>query len=82
MPPLDSPKNDLQLFCENVVYIRKKYRITLTSMARRLHTTVATLKRIENGEMPKKVTVEMLINVCQSFGYRPSELFLPFCGEI
>ena len=81
MAMTDSPKNDLQVFCDNIVYLRKKHQISVTTMARRLHITPKTLKTIESGEMPKCVTIKILLYICEMYRYRPNELFLPMYGE-
>ena len=51
-------------------------------MAKILHTTVKSLKSIENGKIPSRVSVRIVINASVAFKCKAADLFLESLGEL
>lgn len=61
--------NDLQLhnFASNIRALRQRAGLTKTAMARILHTSVRTVSRLEKGEIPVRLSAEVLFHAGQYF---------------
>lgn len=70
MKPTTS-KQELQIFSQNIVWLRKRYCLSKKAMARLLQISVRSLTRIEQGNFPPRVTVEIFFHVEDHFGIPP-----------
>ena len=64
----------LAVFCANIRYLRKSRGLTQQQMAQLLHISVGYVRRLERGEVPPRLTVEILQYVYISFGISPAVL--------
>lgn len=65
---------DIEILCRNLLYLRKKRRLTQKEMAKLLGIGVGSLRRIERGELPPGVGCGMLFNAHSAFGIPPAVL--------
>lgn len=67
-------QSDLDIFCENIKWLRAKHNLSKQKMAQMLHISVRTLNRIEQGEVPPRISVDPLYWIYDHFGILPSEI--------
>lgn len=70
-------KPHLQIFCENIRYLRKNNNLSRTAMAKRLGVSVRTLDSIEAGILPQNTSVHIFFRTNQAFGIPIERLFAP-----
>lgn len=68
-------KKSLEFFVYNVSWLRNHYGIKKKTMAELLGIGVGSLNKIEKGELPPRLTVEIIFNIQNYFGIHPKELF-------
>lgn len=68
-------------FMHNVSYIRKHYGLSKKKMAELLDIGVGSLNKIENGEIPPRLSVEILFNIYDNFGIYPQDMLGRRLGE-
>lgn len=62
-------------FARNFLFLRRENKLTQKQMAEKLKTSIYTVRKIEHGTVPKKLSVKLLINIYQTFGVCAKELF-------
>ena len=67
--------SDVKLFCNNVKVLRLIFKLTKREMAEKLGISLGALTTIENGKLPRKLDVSIVIRLHESFGLTPSEIF-------
>ena len=69
-------ENDKQLlnFCENVKFLRECYGFTQTEMAKKMGISVKSLRKIENGEVPPRLSCVVLFKIQHEFGIEPTRM--------
>ena len=70
-------KNELEIFMENVVFLRKTHGFSKRKMAELLCISVAALSKIENGVFPKKLDVDVVWQIFDVFNIPPGRIFVP-----
>jgi len=65
-------QEEYDIVCENIRYLRKKYGLSRTAMARRLHITVRTLDLLEAGIFPDRIRIGIFFHVWQAFDVPPT----------
>ncbi len=68
---------ELLIFCSNVKKLRQRSGLSKTKMAKTIHVGVKTLQKIEEGELPPRVSSEVIFWLADSFGLKSDELFKP-----
>ena len=68
---------DTAVFCQNIKRLREKNRLSKRQMARILHIGTKSLTMLENGIIPPRMDVAVLIYISSYFRVRPDMLFLP-----
>lgn len=66
---------DIEIFCENIKKLRKQHNLTKKEMARKLRISIPTLNIIEKGELPKRLTVDIIYAIVDEFNIRADDLF-------
>ena len=66
---------ELEMFCHNMREIRRHYGISKKKMAELLGIGVGSLCQIEQGVIPSRLTVEILLAVQKQFKINPDILF-------
>ena len=72
---------DVQIFCENFRYLRRSRGLTQKQMAQRLQISVGYVRRIEKGEHPPRMTVEVIFQIFRVFGITPGRQFSEILSE-
>ena len=67
----------IQQFCANIRYLREREGLSKTRMAKIMGVTTATLTKIEEGTLPHRVGVKVLLRLSDQFGIRLNHFFLP-----
>ena len=58
----------MEYLSHNVLYLRKKHKITKKEMAEILGIGIKTLNKIEQGLLPPTLSVEVLFSIREHFG--------------
>lgn len=69
----ESNKREWENFVYNVAWLRKHYGISKKNMAKLLRIGVGTLTKIENGELPPRLSVKVIFNIHSCFGINPRD---------
>ena len=64
-------ERELKNFCRNVAWLRKQNGLSKREMAKRLGIGIATLDKIERGEFPSRMGIEVLFSIQKHFGISP-----------
>ena len=65
-------EKEIKIFCINVKTIRQHERLSKKEMAKILHIGTRSLTMIENGILPPRIGVDILMRIHRRFGFRPS----------
>lgn len=68
-------KDEIKNLANNIVRIRKEYGLSKKEMAKILGISIESLRKIEKGEIPLKMSVEVIFEIYDYFGITPKELF-------
>lgn len=60
----------------NLYLIRKKNGLTQKEMAKRIGIGINTLRQLEKGTIPSRVSVGLIFNISNEFNIEPYELFI------
>jgi len=63
-------------FGQNIRHLRESGGYSYTETAKALHTTVKTLKLIESGTIPSRVSINTIWYAADFFGIPPASLLL------
>ncbi len=66
-----------QIFCENIKILREKNNFSQTQMAQKLGVSLKTLRFLENGTLPPRVSVKIIYNIHNNFGIEIQDIFSP-----
>lgn len=66
---------DLEIFCENFRWMRQHHGLTQKQMAQCLEISVGYVRRLERGELPPRLGVEIFLRIYRKFGISPSRQF-------
>ena len=64
----------INLFCENIKYLRKKHNLSKAEMAKRLNVGIGSITSIENGILPPRLSTRVLITIEESFNVSASKI--------
>ncbi len=70
-------KKDVLIFCYNIRFLRRKYKLSRAEMAKRLGIGVQTLRALEKDEIPSRLSCEILFRIYNEFGICPKNIFSP-----
>lgn len=70
-------KNDVQILCQNIKFLRQKHKLSKNKMAQILGVSMKTLNCIENGILPPRLSCEILFRIQHHFDILPQHLFIP-----
>lgn len=77
----ETKKIDMSDFAHNVAWLRKYYCIPKKRMAQLLGISIGSLNKLEKGEIPPRITVEVLFNIYVAFRIPPGEQLTRRFGE-
>lgn len=69
-----STKRELQIFCENIKYLRSANNLSKTTMTKKLGVCKKTLESLEKGVVPKRMSYKVLQNIYSNFGIKPDDI--------
>ena len=69
--------NEIKIFTDNVLYLRKSHGYTQKQMAARLDISVYQLRLLEKGVLPKSLSTAVLFRIHDAFSIHPKDLFHP-----
>jgi len=67
--------DDINNFINNIAYLRKKSGLSKKEMATVLNISIYALNKIERGELPEKLSVEIVFNLQKHFKISPEKQF-------
>lgn len=68
-------RKELKNFCCNVKKIKQDYNLSDEKLMKIMHTSRKSLKSIKNGEIPERVSVEILFHLNNYFNIDIPSLF-------
>lgn len=68
------PHKELENFCRNILSLRKLHNLSQKQMAEKLHIGVESLKKIEAGQVPPRLRIDVLFYIQKHFGYTPAQI--------
>ena len=69
--------NEIKIFTDNVLYLRKSYGYTQKQMADRLDISLYQLRLLEKGILLKSLSTAVLFRIHDFFAIHPKYLFRP-----
>lgn len=66
---------DIKQFLENIVYLRKYHNLSKKKMAQILGIGIGSYNKIEQGELPERLNVDVIFNITEYFKIPPARLF-------
>ncbi|MBR5535077.1 MAG: helix-turn-helix transcriptional regulator [Clostridia bacterium] len=66
---------DEEIFCNNIKRLREKHKLSKKEMAKKLGISTYSLRIIEEGRFPEKLTVDIFGYLMDEFKILPSEIF-------
>ena len=67
--------NEIKNFINNIAYLRKKNGLSKKEMATILNISIYALNKIERGELPPKLSIEIIFNLQKHFKILPEKQF-------
>ena len=64
-----------QIIARNILYLRKKHNLTKAAMAQLLGICVRGLSRLESGELPPRMSINVLYRISYIFHVKSHDLF-------
>ncbi len=68
-------KQEMDNFAYNIKFLREKHNISKTKMSDILGISFNSLNKIESGQMPKRMSVDVVFRAEQYFGVKCHLLF-------
>lgn len=68
---------ELLYLCRNIKYLRNVHKISKKEMASILGIGVKSLRLIEKGIVPSRLSSEVIFNLHKNFGVKYSDMFKP-----
>ncbi len=68
-------QDELKIFAENVAHLRRRHGLSKKDMAKLLGIGMCSLNKLEKGEFPPRLTVEVNMRIYLYFGIYPSDQF-------
>lgn len=68
-------EREINNMIKNIIQIRKDYGLSKKQMAEIMGIGARSFNKVENGEIPPKMKVDVLFNIQDCFGITPSKLF-------
>lgn len=69
----ENNQSEWKIFSYNVRFIRMRYNIPKKEMAKKLGIGIKSLDKIEDGEMPQRLSVEIFFRIRNIFGIQPKK---------
>ena len=70
-----------EIFVHNVKWLRKHYGLSRKQMAERLNISVWMLTKIERGQLPPSLIIDIFFVIQDQFGVHPAEQLTHRLGE-
>jgi len=74
-------QREIDAFCQNVKMLRERHGLSKKEMAEILGIGAASLTKIEQGIIPDRASVSIVIKLSQHFHIEPHKLF-SWCGLV
>lgn len=75
--PTDNIKKQSLIFCRNVLILRKENHLTQEKMAKLLGISIHSLRSLENGKIPPRLSCDVIFRIYIFFGVHPRDIFSP-----
>lgn len=66
---------EIENFLCNIIWLKNNYRLSKRKMAKMLGIGIKSLDKLEKGEIPLRIGVEVVFNIHKNFGVVPKDLF-------
>ena len=74
---MEQKHNEWKNFTDNMKLLRKSYDLTVSEMARKVNVSTGTIRKIEKGHVPPRLSVEILFRIEKCFGTCPADMMRP-----
>lgn len=65
---------NMQTFCTNIKYLRKAHKFSQKEMAAICGVSPLSIRKLENGIIPKRLGASIFVNINSALGLSPSAL--------
>ncbi len=72
-------ENEIKIFLKNIAVLRHLNSLTKNEMAKILKIGIVEVEKIERGELPPSITIEVIFEIHKHFGINPKDQFKPLC---
>ena len=66
----------IEIFLNNVIWLRKHYGLSKKEMAKKLEIGIGTLNKIEKGELPPELRIDVLYCIWKEFGISMADVII------
>ena len=73
---------EYEIFCRNVTWLRKRYGLSKKQMAKIMGIGIGGVTKLEQGSVPPRMRVDVIISIYRYFGIHPSVQFTNDLGAI
>ena len=77
----ESYEAEFEIFGYNVAWLRERHGLSQKKMAEIMGIGIGSLNKVERGDMPPKMKVDVLINIYRQFGVSPERQLRQRLGE-
>ncbi len=74
-------EQEIAVFCQNVKLLRVSRGLNQKEMAKLLGIGVQSLRQVEHGVLPPRLSCDIVFHLHQKFGLSPSEQFQPLYAQ-
>ena len=67
--------DEISNFTNNIAYLRKKNGLSKKEMAKALNISIYALNKMERGDIPKRISVDIIFNLQKQFKISPEKQF-------
>ena len=68
-------------FCRKVTALRQAHGLSVREMAKRLGVSEKTIRSVESGFIPPRLSCSILFRIEREFGVPPKDMFSPFSDD-
>lgn len=68
-------RREVIIFLENIKRLREEKGYSKREMAKRLKISIYSINKIESGELPPRLSIDVLDNIEKEFKIHPADMF-------
>lgn len=77
----DTHPVSLRCFTHNIISLRRKAGLSKKAMAALLHISIYSLNQLEKGQIPPRMSCEVLLEIHQHFHVSPNTMLMQYLDQ-